>query len=68
LELVFIFEFIKNYLDKKDGALDSQIMITLKSKFPNSTEEDLERILLQLPEHFKRKKGFILNAKRVKDD
>jgi hypothetical protein len=68
LELMFIFKFIKNYLDKKEGALDSQIMITLKGKFPNSTEDDLERILLKLPEHFKRKNGFILNLRRVKDD
>ena len=60
--------YLVNYLNKRSGALDNQIYETMKGTFVNFRESQMKDLLNDLPEHLKRKEGFILNTNRVRED
>lgn len=57
---------IINYLSQHDGKFDKQIAATLYGNFMNATEDDLNRILNNLPEYLVRKPGFVFNTNIIK--
>lgn len=68
--LIFISEienFVRKYLNKRPGALENSIYESVKGTSPHFRQEDLENILNELPGHFKRKQGFIINTNKVKE-